>query len=202
MALKCISAFHRSRPPCMSPYSLNYSLQVVTITCSKLTPLRPQNPSLHSLDKGLELHVQTRSIEAFKYISVFTRSLCVAMVELSWHLKAIPEQVRFWIVEHRKVVRGYEGVPVRKEPHKLGQSMKVWQQCKGPRLRNDWLCITYNETMSIYPRFFQIYTYRCLVHRHYFSISVCSFTRAVSIIPLSPDAPLAVPPANQNVGGS
>jgi len=76
MACKCISKLARSRPPSLSPNSLDYGLQVHLQTrsitaskcISKLAQLRP--PSL--LDHGLQVYLQTRTIMASKSISKLT----------------------------------------------------------------------------------------------------------------------------------
>jgi len=52
-ASKCISTLARSRPPSASPNSINHGLHV----------------HLSSLNLGLEVHLQTSSIAAAKYIA-------------------------------------------------------------------------------------------------------------------------------------
>ena len=66
---KCISKLARSRPPSVSPNSLDRGLQV-HLQCrlimtsnyiSKLTRLCPPSASPNSLNRGLEVRLQTRS---------------------------------------------------------------------------------------------------------------------------------------------
>jgi len=68
----------RSRPPSVSPNSLDYGLQVRTIMASKciytLARSQPPSASPNSLDHGLQVHLQTRSITASKCISKLARS--------------------------------------------------------------------------------------------------------------------------------
>jgi len=83
IAYKCISKLAQSRPPSASlssrsrpqsasPNSLDYGLQVRTITASncisKLARSPPQSASPNSLDHALQVHLSTRSITASKYI--------------------------------------------------------------------------------------------------------------------------------------
>ena len=62
----------------VSPYSLNYGLQVRTIMASKciskLARSRPPGVSPTSLDYGIEVHLQTRVITILECISKFSRS--------------------------------------------------------------------------------------------------------------------------------
>jgi hypothetical protein len=67
MASKCISKLARSRPPCESPNSLDYGLQVCMIMASKCI-------SPNSLDRGLQVHLQTHSIMASNCISKLAQS--------------------------------------------------------------------------------------------------------------------------------
>jgi hypothetical protein len=98
---KCSSTLARSQPPSLSPNSRNYGIYVHTSMASKCintlarrlppssfqtcsftafrcisTPdqLWPPCSSPMSLDHGLQLHHQTRSIRARQCIPVFTRS--------------------------------------------------------------------------------------------------------------------------------
>jgi len=81
-ASKYSSNLAQSRPPSVSPNSLNHGLQVhlqtrsiTTSKCiSKLTQSRPPSASLTPLDLSLRVHLQTRSIAASKCISEFTQS--------------------------------------------------------------------------------------------------------------------------------
>jgi len=77
-ASKYSSILARSRPPSVSPDSLDYSLQVCTIMASmcisKLALSLPPSASLSSLDLSHQVHIQIRSITASKCISEFTRS--------------------------------------------------------------------------------------------------------------------------------
>jgi len=59
--------------------------------------------------------------------------------------------------EHRKRVRGYEGIPGHDEPHTLRGSTKAQQECRLPSAGKDTVCILFIEMMSIYPGVFQIY---------------------------------------------
>jgi len=74
-ASKCICTLARSRPPSVSPDSLDYGLHVPTIMASKciskLARSRPPTASLSPLDLSLQVHLQTRSITASKCISEF-----------------------------------------------------------------------------------------------------------------------------------
>jgi hypothetical protein len=62
---KCISKLTQSRPPGASLSSLDLS---VSKCISKLAQSRPPSGSLSSLDLSLQVHLQTRSITASKYI--------------------------------------------------------------------------------------------------------------------------------------
>jgi hypothetical protein len=145
------SKFARSRPPSASPNSLDYGLQVRTIT-------------------AFQVHLQTCSTTAAECISKFTRSRYGEALELesrqpiintpahlAWHPKGIREKERFWFEERRMRVRGCGWIPSHDEPHKLRGSMKARQGCMRPRAGKDRVCISYNE-MSIYSEVFQIYT--------------------------------------------
>jgi len=88
-ASKCISKLARSRPPTVSPASLDYGLQVRTIMASKciskLARSRPPGASLSSPDVGIQLHLQTGAIMASKFISEFTitASKCISKLARS-----------------------------------------------------------------------------------------------------------------------
>jgi len=81
-ASKCISKLARSRPPSVSPASIDHGLQVhlrvhsiLDSQCiSKLAWSWPPSASLSSLHLGLPVLLQTRSITASKFISKLTRS--------------------------------------------------------------------------------------------------------------------------------
>ena len=64
---RCISKLARSRPPILSPNSLDYGLHVCTIMASKCI-------SPNSLDHGLQVHLQSRSITASGCVSKRTRT--------------------------------------------------------------------------------------------------------------------------------
>jgi len=65
-----VSKLARSRPPSLSPNSLDHGLQAHlqsrSITASKLARSRPPSVSPNSLDYGLQVHLQTGSITASK----------------------------------------------------------------------------------------------------------------------------------------
>ena len=77
---------------------------------------------------------------------------------LIWHPKGILEKELCRLGERRKWMRGYELISGHDEPHKLGGYMNARQECATPRAGQDRVCISYNETMPIYPGVFQIYT--------------------------------------------
>jgi len=193
MARNCISKLARLWPPSSHDHCLQVHLQtsldphlqgnlqtglITTSHCnSKLARSRHPTLSPNTLDYGLLLHLQTCSNRASQCISQFTGSRCGELVEqegrqpindtpphLVWHPKVILQKERFCLGERRKRVRGYEGIPGHDEPHKLCGSMKAPQECVKPRAGKDWVCILYNEMMSIYPGVYQIYTPCRLVH--------------------------------------
>jgi len=158
-ASECISNLAQFQPPSVSRNSHDYGLQVHllihSITASKciskLARLRPPSSNDHSL----QVYVETRSTMASECISKFTRSRCGEALELqgrqpimktpphlAWHPKGIRENERFWLEDHRKRVRGSEGIPSDNEPHKLCGSMKAQQECMKPRAGKDRLCIS------------------------------------------------------------
>jgi len=66
MASMCISKLARAQPPSLSPHLLDHSLEVCTLmACKRISP----SASLSSLDLGLQVHLQTHSIMASKFIS-------------------------------------------------------------------------------------------------------------------------------------
>jgi len=75
--LKVISKLARLQPPSVSLNTLDYSLQVCTITAfkciSKLNRLWPPGASWNSLNHGLQVPLQTRLITASKCISKLAR---------------------------------------------------------------------------------------------------------------------------------
>jgi len=179
------SKFAWSLSPSASSNSLDPHLQgnlqtglITTSHCnSKLARSRLPTLSPNTLDYGLLLHLQTCSNSASQCIFEFTGSRCGELVEqegrqpindtpphLVWHPEVILQKERFCLGERRKRVRGYEGIPGHDEPHKLRGSMKAPQECVKPRAGKDWVCILYNEMMSIYPGVYQIYTPCRLVH--------------------------------------
>jgi len=168
---------------------------------SKLGGLQPQNVNRSPLDPSLHVHHSTRSITASMYISKLTRSRYGATVVVTWHLKGFPENERFWLLDHRKKVRGYAGVPSREEPHKLLGSMKAWQDWMGPRAGKHRLCMSYNEMMSTYCGVSQIYTHCSLVDHGCSIISARSVSRSVSVIPVTPYATFLPATAKQNYRG-
>jgi hypothetical protein len=98
MASKCISKLARSRPPSASlSYSISASKCVSKPARSRppsatpsSTRSRPSSASPNSLDHGLQMHLQTRSISASKCISELhdlqtrsiTTSKCIS--EFNW----------------------------------------------------------------------------------------------------------------------
>ena len=83
-------------------------------------------------------------------ISYFTQSRFGEMVELdgeqpiinppphlTWFPKGNLKKEQFWLQEHRKRVRGYGGIPIYDEPHKLRGSMQARQECVRPIAGND-----------------------------------------------------------------
>jgi len=95
-----MSKLARSRPPSVSPDSLDYSLQVRTImaskSISKLARSWPPSASLSSLDLSLQVHIQTRSITASKCISEFTRSTSPSASQTRSNKYIIKERQRLY----------------------------------------------------------------------------------------------------------
>jgi len=77
-ASKCISKLGQSRPPIVTPNSLDYGRQVRTNMPSKcisqLARSRSRSASLCSLNHGLQVYLQIRSFTASKCLSKLTRS--------------------------------------------------------------------------------------------------------------------------------
>ena len=81
-----ISKLARSRPPSVSPDSLNYVLRVRSITASKcISKLARLWPP--------QVHLQTRSITASEYISEFTGSLFSGAPRIALKLRLQPVQI-------------------------------------------------------------------------------------------------------------
>jgi len=93
-ASKCISKLARSRPPSVSPTSLDYCLQVRTSMASrcisKLARLRSCSASLSSLDRGLQVYLEIPSITDSKCISKVARSQprSIPLTSLDRHFQA------------------------------------------------------------------------------------------------------------------
>jgi len=67
---------------------------------------------------------------SFNYIPKFSRLWCGEMAERSCHPEGLGEKGQCVLeAEHRKWVRGYDGVPRGKEQHKVRGSMKSRQEC-------------------------------------------------------------------------
>jgi len=96
-----ISKLARSRPPSVSPNSLDYGLQVhlqtrsITISecISKFTRSRPPSVSPNTLDYRLQVHLQIRSITALEYISEFTRSSFTGAPRIALKHRLQPVQI-------------------------------------------------------------------------------------------------------------
>jgi len=187
MISMCICTFPWSRPLCSPDYYLPrvspnlpaHGLKVWTIMLSqcisKFIWSRPRSTSLSSLDLGLEVHLPTRSIKAYKYFCKFSWSWFGKTAELgsreptinspqylSQHWNAICETERMWLDEQRVKVWGYDRVPGCEKPYKVCGSMNCRQEC----VRTNRRCVDlsrlgksvwdqevlHNEMMSIYAR--------------------------------------------------
>ena len=99
-ASNCISNLTQSRPPSVSPNSLDYGLQVLTILASKcfskLAQSQSWSASLSLLDQGLQVHLLSRSITASECISEFTRSSLSGVPQIA--LKYCPQSVQIYCV--------------------------------------------------------------------------------------------------------
>ena len=172
-ASKSISEFTQSRLPGVSPNSLDHGLKVRTLMASQVARLRSRIASLSSLNLRLQVHVQTRSMTASKYISKFTQSQCDETVELSRHRKGICENEWLWLKERTKRVGGYEGVLSCEERNRMCGSMNARQDCAQPSTGKDSLGFSCNEMMSIKSGVSPMSTPHCSVHLCYPSVSVC-----------------------------
>jgi len=160
----------------------------MTSNCiTKFAQSWPASVSLSSIYLGLQVHFQTHSITASKYITTGTWLQCPAMeivegsepiintpLHLWQHLKGIHEKQQFKLEDYMKRVSRCDRVLSHDKPQTLCGSVKAWQECMVPSAGKDRVCISYNEIMSIYPWVSQIYTPHCSVHLWYPCISVCS----------------------------
>jgi len=176
-AYMCISNLARSQPPRVFPNTLDWSLQ---------------------------LSLQPPSITASECISTFTRSQCGATVELDGRLPIIniPLLLAWFRSEFmrkigsscKSIEQGWEdmnGYPVMmNHTHcvdlwTLGKSVwgsaqtkwiyDAWQECMRPRAGKDWVGISYNERMPIYPGVSKIHIACRWVHLRYPCISKCIY---------------------------
>jgi len=99
MAFKCISKLTRSRPPSVSPDSLYNGLQVHRSVTRSQPPKKSANSlnyGLHvhlwvQLDLRMQVHLQTHSIAASKYIPQFTQSRppCASLNSVTQRLEVL-----------------------------------------------------------------------------------------------------------------
>jgi hypothetical protein len=172
------------QPQSAHDHNLQAHLQTGSITAAKYISTLAWwlPPSSHN--DGL----QNPSMPTFELITNVTRLRCGATVELqgrqpinnspphlTWHLKGILENERFWLEEHRKWVRRYQMVSSDEGPHHLRGSMKTHHKCMSQGAGKDRVCISYDAMMCIYPAVSQIHTLWCWVYLHYASIYVCIY---------------------------
>ena len=125
------------------------SLQVHLQTCSimvlqcisKLVQSWLPSASLSFPNLGLQLHLRTYLVIAFRYISKSTSAQSGETVELVQLPKEICQEEKFWREECRKKVCRDGRVPGDEEPHLVCESMNARQECLGPRAGKDRLCI-------------------------------------------------------------
>jgi len=134
----CISNLTQSQPTCESPNSCDFGLHGHIIMASKCISKLPWFRAPRSRDHG----ILTRTSPGLECISLFTRSrfgetlalegrkpILNTPPHLAWHLRGILDNERFWLEEHWKRVKEYEGIPGHDEPHKSRGSMNAWQMC-------------------------------------------------------------------------
>jgi len=185
--------------PCCTKLSIFPQLQVNQWIESQLpsglppNPLHPDRPLPHwpppstpliSIDHGLQVHLQTCSITASKYISKLAQSRPTRISLTSRDYDVVKQ----W--SSHCIQRGF----VRKSGSGSRSVWRVWEEMKGYLAMRIYLncvdlwklgnsvwdqergmidCISYNEMMYIYPGVFQIYTPCCSIHLCYPWISIC-----------------------------
>jgi len=140
----------------------------------------PPSASPNSLDHGLQVHLQTRSITASECISEFTRSQCgeTVVVEgsqpvinilphLAWRPNGHLETERFWLKQHRMWVRRYDTTRPRGSTQLRG-STKSWKELVRSKDGKDWIFLLrglpnlYSLSLSPFPLFLYLRMYVCM----------------------------------------